>query len=255
VIIGLTGRRDDGSSIGAGKDAVAEILVREYGFTRIGLADAVKRVAAQVYGFSRETLWGPSELRSVPDPRYPREHGPWTRGGRCACCGIEGTQDTTLTGDYFAPRSSPLCYLNARFALQIAGTQIGRVLYEGTWADIALRHARWVLMGATYSPDAGIGTGTCSDKPARGVVIPDVRWPAGNEGRAIKAAGSTGPVRGVLWRVDRPGSSGVGSTHASERQEGAEDDALFAAVLKNDRDLAHLSVAVGEALEATRRST
>ena len=34
----------------------------------------MKRIARDVFGFSDEQLYGPSEMRNAPDERYPREH-------------------------------------------------------------------------------------------------------------------------------------------------------------------------------------
>jgi hypothetical protein len=247
LIIGLSGLRDDGSSMDAGKDAVADYLVREHRFVRIAFADPIKRIAQQLYGFSESALWGPSELRSLPDQRYPREHGPTTADGRCACCGVMLGYYVSATGlrVCVGKGANPMCYLNARFALQRIGTEFGRTCYESTWADVALEHAKSVLLGiATYHHARGLGPASCSDRLAAGVVIPDVRWPTGNEGTAIKAAG------GVLWRVDRPGTSGGAHTaHTSERQiERGKHDSTFDRVLKNDSDLPHLERLVQEAL-------
>ena len=68
-VIGLAGKA------GSGKSTVARHLVKQYGYVEIALADAVKRIAKQLYGFTDEQLWGPSEARNAPDLRYPREHG------------------------------------------------------------------------------------------------------------------------------------------------------------------------------------
>ena len=81
-LIGICGRS------GSGKDTVADILVRDYGFVKVACADPLKRTCRDVYRFTDEQLWGPSKKRNAPDMRYPREHTP-TTGGHCACCGAE----------------------------------------------------------------------------------------------------------------------------------------------------------------------
>ncbi len=63
-IIGLTGRA------GAGKDTVADCLVQHHGYAKHAFADPFKRFCQEVFGFTREQLWGPSELRNAPDPRW-----------------------------------------------------------------------------------------------------------------------------------------------------------------------------------------
>jgi hypothetical protein len=232
MIVGLTGRRDDGSSMGAGKDAVADVLVREFGFVKVALADEIKRTAQRLYGFTDEQLWGSLEMKNASDERFPREHGPWGRDGRCMCCGLEGAVDTTLTYERFAPRGSPQCYLTPRFVCQFLGSEFGRTVYEDTWARIALGMARAVLsFGAWYTPVKGLyrTESRPSQDVVRGVVIPDVRWPAGNEGQRIREFG------GVLWRVDRPGSSGASRAHASESQEAPDE--VFDVIVKNNGSL------------------
>lgn len=63
-IVAITGK---GRS---GKDTVAGMLVGSLGFTRIGLADPMKRFCAEVFGFTHEQLHG--NERDLPDSRYPR---------------------------------------------------------------------------------------------------------------------------------------------------------------------------------------
>lgn len=57
---------------GAGKDAVAKILVEQYGWELYSLAAPLKRFAADMYGFTDEQLYGPSSARNAPDPRWAR---------------------------------------------------------------------------------------------------------------------------------------------------------------------------------------
>jgi hypothetical protein len=67
---------------GSGKDTVAHFLVKNHGAVSIAQADPMKRLAMKLFGFSEETLWGPSERRNdepqrllLPEldtPRYAR---------------------------------------------------------------------------------------------------------------------------------------------------------------------------------------
>ncbi len=43
---------------GAGKDTIADILVSDYGYTRVSFAGAVKDVASAIFGWDREMLEG-----------------------------------------------------------------------------------------------------------------------------------------------------------------------------------------------------
>lgn len=57
---------------GVGKDECAGRLVKAHGAIHTGLADPAKRHMADVYGFSREQLFGPSHMRNAGDSRYPK---------------------------------------------------------------------------------------------------------------------------------------------------------------------------------------
>lgn len=69
MIIGITGQPPAGS----GKDTVADFLVEEYGFAKVAMADPMKRICKEVFDFSDEQLWGPSENRNKGDLRYFRD--------------------------------------------------------------------------------------------------------------------------------------------------------------------------------------
>jgi hypothetical protein len=156
-IIGLAGLRigPDGKpagSAGAGKDSVADILTREYAYQRVALADPMKRSVRDWFGWDWERLWGPSERRNAPDPKF---NG-----------------------------------LTPRKALQFLGTEIGRELYTDVWVEYVLRVAAEVLgdPGCTYTPEGGPQLRPVSDsRRTRGVSVSDVRYQ--NETDAILRAG------------------------------------------------------------------
>ncbi len=109
MIIGFSGLA------GVGKDSAAAVLVSEFGFGRMGLADPIKEICRTVLDFSEGQLYGPSWMRNEPDQRYPR-----TRDGAT---------------DYLTPRE----------ALQKLGTDWARSCYENVWIDLGLRRARSAL--------------------------------------------------------------------------------------------------------------
>ena len=134
MIIGLAG------NAGAGKDLGAERLTKEHGFVRVAFADPIKRYAQDIYAFTDEQLWGPSEMRNKPDERYPREHtwkamqdDPDFKELACACCG-QKTNQRQVEDDVFVPDEDGLtqCYLTCRYALQLLGTEFGRHCYQDT---------------------------------------------------------------------------------------------------------------------------
>ncbi|MFA6118141.1 MAG: hypothetical protein WC729_29410 [Sphingomonas sp.] len=193
MILGLCGHS------GAGKDTFADRLVLKYGWQKVALADPLKRICQQVYDFTDQQLWGPSECRNAPDKRYFRPDGD--------------------------PRFP---YLTPREALQLLGTEWGRRCYDNTWVDLAIRTAKDILAGRAYHQHLGLGPEVPPGTPkhlaprrATGVVIPDVRFK--NELDAIRAAGGR-VVR--LIRLGKDGQVGIAG-HASEaEQDGLPNDAF-----------------------------
>ena len=51
ILIGLSGAAH------SGKDTVADMLVKDYGFTKMAFADSLKEMIQQHYGFKTEELW------------------------------------------------------------------------------------------------------------------------------------------------------------------------------------------------------
>lgn len=91
---------------GSGKDTAANCLVNSFDKVyTMALADPLKHFVQDVYQFTDEQLYGPSEKRNAIDARWG-----------------------------FSPRE----------ALQKLGTEWGRALHEDTWVRYALRGARAV---------------------------------------------------------------------------------------------------------------
>jgi hypothetical protein len=202
MIVGLVGRA------GAGKDTAAKCLVPRHLVSiqgeqvdiremmeeavdiapicptgaQIAIADPLKVFLLQVYQFSPQQLWGPSEFRNLPDTRYRRtyhEHvASFTPSQRtlrsspigCMRCGEEyvPTWAQRRRGRVTWPG---FCqdHLTPREALQTLGSDWGRRNYESTWIDLALRNAKEL------------------EKQYPLVVISDVRYT--NEMGAILGAG------------------------------------------------------------------
>lgn len=215
---------------GAGKDTVADYLVREKGYVKIGLADPMKRFCKEIFGFSDDQLWGPSELRNGSDERFPRtaknEHEPW--------------------------------HLTPRYALQQLGCEWGRDCYQDVWIDYALRVAERLLRetpDVEYSGSTGlVSVISCmANRPALGVVISDARFR--NELAAVRAAG------GQLWRKKGPypalgarprvlanDDGAVYERHASESEQDGIPDDYFDRLVPHYDTLDHLHLAVENAL-------
>lgn len=224
---------------GSGKDTVADFLIEEvFGVDRVSLADPMKRICRDVYDFSEEQLWGPSEMRNKPDMRYPRP---------CKECGGKGDrvyEDMPPGSPALHPcmvcHGKPFTYLTPREALQKLGTEWARHCYEDTWVQLAIRTANKLLKesGYTYSQAQGLRA-TTQAVQSEGVVIPDVRFR--NEIKCIKEAG------GVVFRVRRDSSlDGGAAQHVSETEQAGIPDSVFDLVIDNQGTLDDLKVKVVE---------
>lgn len=199
---------------GSGKDTCADHLVSRHRFTKIALADPLKRAAAMWFGWSQHTLWGPSSARNQPDERY---------GG-----------------------------LTPRKALQVMGTEMGRTLYPDLWIEIALQTAEELSTGRYgYDPQFGIRDDVPARQLRRDVVITDVRFR--NEVKAIQEAGGYVILlkRGMRdrppwWKWwDRP--------HVSERELLSIPESTFDFVLDNRERSVHETKACLDVFMAAAR--
>ena len=62
MIVGVSGLKR------SGKDTVAELLVKEYGFERYSFADPIKEAMSIVFDWDDRYLYG--ELKEIIDPRW-----------------------------------------------------------------------------------------------------------------------------------------------------------------------------------------
>ena len=241
MLIGISG------FAGTGKDTVADILVRDRNMVKVAVADPMKRVIRDVYDFSDDQLWGPSELRSVIDPRYPRPAHIWEPSGnlegegwrrlqehKCACCGKKVMAEVghnsyglwVLLGGF----EEGTCYLTPRYALQTLGTEWGRHAWPETWVHYAYRTYEGLQAGGYYyEPRSGLRPwSTVNDlvQPKTDVVVPDIRYKGEFEGFEKRGC--------VLIRVRRPGYDKPQWNHPSETEQLEIPDASFHHVLLND---------------------
>lgn len=219
VLVAPSGRRV--GMAGSGKDTVADVLVKERGFVKVSLADPLKRICRDVFDFSVEQLWGPSERRSEPDLRYIR---------RRALKGLSCEDEPE--------------YLTPRLALQLLGTEWGRECYPDVWIDYAMRAAKKLSEEGGYNYYATSGP---QHDWRRGeenwkwhVAIPDVRFK--NEIAGIKAGG------GKVVRVVRPLKEEPQRVdlHPSEQEALSIPDKEFDYILDNSGDLHTLGLRAGQ---------
>lgn len=69
---------------GAGKDSVADILVATHGYEKFSLSEEMKIFCQRVFGWTDDQLWGPSQFRNAPDPKWARP---------CSTCDGKGLRD------------------------------------------------------------------------------------------------------------------------------------------------------------------
>jgi hypothetical protein len=240
-------------SAGAGKDEAARQLVQAHNYVPIAFADPLKRILKDVFDFTDDQLWGPSENRNKEDPRYPRNVFGGSPLGSCPL--VHSKEDPTPVG------------LTVRHALQTLGDGWGRnECYEPIWAEYAIRMTRQLATGKFgYDQKLGLypfsGTPSSIDPelqcsgvkggpviigvPRTDVVITDLRYQ--NEAEAVRKAG------GKLVRVKRKVKEiKVSPDHKSENDLLNLHDDDFDWVLNNNSTLTDLWARVDRMVEGLK---
>lgn len=254
MIIGISGLYVDNEgnkrASGAGKDTVADILFVRRHVVKVALADPLKRICQDVYGFTYEQLWGASELRNVPDLRYVRiKAGSLVR------------KNNSVDGSGGEPNPPTDIFLTPRFALQQLGTEWARACYANTWVDYGVKVAKQLMdnqSGKIYLDHRGVidrdwvpddldtekeleahEEETASyPEEVHHVAFSDVRF--FNEFDAIHANG--GKVIRVLRKYDGVFDDAMDASHRSERELSNSDDEDFDYVVANDGSLHDLKL-------------
>lgn len=146
MIVGISG------VAGSGKDTVANILVERFKFVKVSLADPLKRICRDVFDFTDEQLWGPSECRNAPDARW---NG-----------------------------------LTPRYALQQLGTEWGRRMHPDVWVRYMIRTAQ-STQANVVTADVRFPNELEAIHAAGGKIWKIVRPNAGLEGDAAKHTSET----------------------------------------------------------------
>jgi hypothetical protein len=156
---------------GAGKDSVARVIVKDFNAVSVAMADPMKRFCGQIFGFDKETLWGPSEKRNAIQPDRLGEMAtarslleyhyvewlhdvlPNMTNGQ----GSEAEQRLFAWFDSIKAIHIKQRGLSARAALQTLGTEFGRAMDPNMWINYARRQLMDLLAGGyTYSPEGGL---------------------------------------------------------------------------------------------------
>lgn len=169
---------------GVGKDSIAQVMVCKLGFTQIAQADTIKHIAREVFGFTDQQLWGPSEFRNHLDTRWTPVTVNYEALRLAAGDPLRSSPGSTLGGGQDRVRSHladamlssfgnhtqiPLTSAKAlqlfevfwkalltfteskggltpRIVLQLLGTEVGRAIDQNIWVDRAVARANQALM-------------------------------------------------------------------------------------------------------------
>lgn len=157
---------------GSGKDTVAQFIAdAQPGTVRIAFADPMKRFAMQVFGFTEQQLWGPSEERNKVvdtlgiedwEELQAKLHrgSPILRMQVMEMVGDQHRQGWVLGFqdwlDLIKPKFEERA-VSARYILQTLGTQFGRSLDRDIWVRRGWEIAAQLLGGGyAYERTSGL---------------------------------------------------------------------------------------------------
>lgn len=247
---------------GVGKDTVGQFLADKYNAVTIGQADPLKRFAKQVFGFSDEQLWGPSEFRNALAPhisqdlsrvsetiedlrlRYGSSAGLWltdvmpgaTDDGWRRAMGQLDSWFRSLIDEIAAGKG-----LSPRKALQTLGTEWGREQDQDLWVNYAKRVCQKLLRGGFgYGRAQGLYKLPFPSEPSPDyVVITDGRFR--NEILSVRENGGS-----ALLIIDPRNTSAAAveaagvKNHKSEKELGTIPQHFYTGVVINDGTLEEL---------------
>lgn len=216
-ILGICGQ------LGSGKDTAASYLKHNNGFKHLAFAWHIKEFAQQVFGFSEEQLWGPSEKRNETTNlnTTDAEELLWRHGPKFAARVLpQRPHPYHSLYDWFKEYTAEYpTEHSARICLQRLGTEWGRAQDSEIWLKATLSEA------LTYER----------------VVISDVRF--FNEVEFIQKHG------GKVIKVIRPETDKLAASigiagHKSEAEQKSMPDDIFDAIIVNDRSLEEFTSAI-----------
>lgn len=123
---------------GAGKDAVADVLVGGHGYEKFSLSEEMKLFCQRVFGWTDDQLWGPSHFRNAPDPKWARP---------CQACSGTGSVADYHYHDANLVRSSKKCAADGCEAGKINDNSPRRVLQllGDEWARQMIHPDVWTM--------------------------------------------------------------------------------------------------------------
>lgn len=231
----------------SGKDTIGQMIAARRNGICIAQADPMKRFAAKVFGFSEETLWGPSAMRN----QLVRNSGIsmdefWSSADYRLTDGAIALMDEVFpdfnhqqrnhAGEeierwFEAARDSHGDDVSARVILQTLGTEWGRLIDPDMWNRWALRVSdSLILPGNGYDKQQGV-ISLPEKKASDLVVITDGRFR--NEVAGTRSAGGLA-IQVTDPNAPREGNVGV-SGHRSEVEQRGIPRWWFHLTVMNDK--------------------
>jgi len=202
---------------GAGKDAVARILVEEHGWVSHSLSGPMKRFMADLMGFTDDQLYGASKFRNEPDPRWARPCD------RCEGTGNNYARKELSDEVYVIPSGCPFCEgtgkindNSPRRILQLMGEEFLRQMV----------HPDVLTMRAAPEIEDLLRQG-------RGVVVNDARNPNDRDNLHRWLGGHRVAVR--TNRVKPITGDNAWRLHASEQRQAEDKDLEYVLHQEDDR--------------------
>lgn len=274
---------------GSGKDEVAKSLVKR-GAIQLGLADPAKRHMADLYEFTEQQLFGPSQFRNGGDLRYPKPefqklhywNGPKPEGE-----GLVGDWDDEAVywwyegrdhgkdpyiplrlgnARIFVKQGNPRFWLSPREALQ-KYCELMNTLYGDTWIHKGINTS--LKLAETIHFKTGVNLAKYHYSQMKGL---EKYWGPDNHGPVIEEdviitcfadfrhkheinflrKVSRDLITPVLIRIKRPGIDKPPFNHRSETEQATIEDSAFDFVINNDSTLKDLDNVVESILDVVK---
>lgn len=213
-LVGVVGKA------GSGKDTVANYLKENYGFVHLSLAEPIKDFAKDLFGFSKEQLWGSSSNRDKEikvDWSYT-----WKQFDKHSRYWLEffnSIEYLPQLRDWLTGLNQDCPHIiNARRVAQTLGTEFGRnTVNKDIWINHLLQRAEFYMFDSEFS----------------GIVTSDVRFE--NEMQKIHSK------QGKIIRLLRNKNNHTGIPgHQSEVEQDLVSEDLFDFVIDNNGPISDL---------------
>ncbi len=197
---------------GVGKSLVSSILRTQNYAVETSFADPLKSFVYDIFGFTHNQLWGPSQFRDLVDSRFGTESykthvlerfdlGNFDYSLKYLLPDLNDEQfkrSKSVLREWVAELLTPGVYeggVTPRDVLQVVGTRWGRAQHTNIWIDATISTIKEFAKSYTL------------------VVVPDGRFL--NEVKAIEA------LDGVVWKINAPitPNDSRTRTHISETEQ------------------------------------